>query len=90
MTSYSDTTVAADSTYEYAVRAMDGAGNQSDASNTATVTTPHGVTVRTFSPEADALVNAGAPTTNYATAKLRTDLGSTPEESYLRFNVTGP
>jgi hypothetical protein len=45
--------------------------------------------VLTFSADADAEVNAGAPTTNYATAKLRTDFDSTPEDSFLRFTVAG-
>jgi chitodextrinase len=74
--------------YSYTVRAEDAAGNLSDPSNTAnaTIAAP---TIRTILPEADAEVNAGAPTTNYATAKLRTDGGSTPEDTFLRFTVTG-
>ena len=55
-TAYSDTTVAANSTYTYDVRAMDGAGLVSDPSNTQTVTTPRVATVVTISPEADARV----------------------------------
>jgi len=39
-TTYSDTTVSANSTYSYTVKARDGAGNTSAASNTANVTTP--------------------------------------------------
>jgi hypothetical protein len=88
-TSWSDTTVTGNNTYTYVVHAVDGAGNLSDPSNEVTGTTPAGVTTVTFSPEADAEVNAGAPTTNYATAKLRADGGSTPEESFLRFSVSG-
>jgi acid phosphatase type 7 len=88
VTSYSDTTVAAGNTYSYEVRAVDGDGHLSGPSNTATATTP-AHTVRTIAPDADAQVNAGAPTTNYATAKLRTDFDSTPEDSFLRFTVTG-
>ena len=38
--SYTDTTVSANSTYTYTVKARDGAGNLSGASNSATVTTP--------------------------------------------------
>jgi chitodextrinase len=38
--SYSDATVAADTTYSYQVRALDAAGNRSIPSSTATVTTP--------------------------------------------------
>ena len=40
ITSYSDTTVAAGTTYNYIVRAYDAAGNVSIDSNTASVTTP--------------------------------------------------
>jgi fibronectin type 3 domain-containing protein len=88
-TTYSDTTVTAGNTYSYEVRAVDGAGNESGPSNTATATTPAPTVSVTLSPEADAQVNAGAPTTNYATSKLRADGGSTPEESLLRFTVNG-
>jgi hypothetical protein len=40
VTNYQDTTVVAATDYEYVVRALDGAGNVSDQSNEATVTTP--------------------------------------------------
>ncbi len=39
-TSFTDTTVAASTTYTYTVRAFDGAGNVSEPSNQVTVTTP--------------------------------------------------
>ena len=87
-TAYTDTTVAGSTTYSYTVRATDAAGNLSDPSNTATVTTP-ATTSFTIAPEADAEVEVGTPTTNYATGKLRTDGGSTAAESFLRFNVAG-
>ena len=86
--SYTDTTVAGSTTYSYTVRATDAAGNLSDPSNTATATTP-ATTTFTYAPEADAEVEASAPTTNYATAKLRTDAGSTAAETFLRFTVGG-
>jgi fibronectin type 3 domain-containing protein len=89
VTAYSDTNATGGSTYTYKVRALDAAGNRSDPSGSQTVTTPAAPSVQTFAAVADAEVNAGAPTTNYATAKLRTDNDSTPEETYLRFNVTG-
>jgi hypothetical protein len=71
------------------VRALDGAGHVSGPSNVATATTPAPTVSVTLSSEADAQVNAGAATTNYATSKLRVDGGSTPEESLLRFTVNG-
>ena len=47
-------------------------------------------TIVTFAAVADAQVAEASPTTNYATAALRTDGGSDPDvDSYLRFSVTG-
>jgi chitodextrinase len=40
ITSYSDTAVSPSTTYSYQIRARDAAGNRSEFSNTATVTTP--------------------------------------------------
>jgi fibronectin type 3 domain-containing protein len=90
-TSYSDTSVAANNTYHYEVRALDAAGNLSDPSNTATATTPAAATVLTIAPEADARVEQIAPTTNYGTSYLRTNLSTSGDnvETYLRFTVTG-
>ena len=89
-TGYSDTTVAANTTYTYDVRAMDGAGNLSDAGSSPPVTTPAAPTVVTLLPEADARVHESAVTTNYGTAYLRTNGGSELDvETFLRFTVTG-
>jgi fibronectin type 3 domain-containing protein len=88
VTSYTDTSVSAGNAYTYEVRALDGAGHLSGPSNSSSATTPLPAAL-TFSADADAEVNAGAPTTNYATAKLRTDFDSTPEDSFLRFTVAG-
>jgi hypothetical protein len=91
VTSYPDTTARADSTYDYQVRAVDAAGNESGPGETATVATPvTPVTVR-FTAAADARVQQANASTNYGTSTtLRTDGGSDPDvESYLRFNVTG-
>jgi chitodextrinase len=89
-TSHSDTTVAANSTYTYQVLAIDAAGNRSNASNSATVTTPSGGTIIRFPAQADARVEEANPTTNYGTANLRVDGNADPDvQSYLSFNVTG-
>ena len=92
-TSYADTTVAANTTYSYQVRAVDAAANISDPSNTATITTPTappGPQVLTLAPDADARVTESQPTTNYATTYLRTDGSTDPDvESFLRFTVNG-
>jgi chitodextrinase len=45
VTTFSDTTAAPSSTYDYVVKAKDAAGNVSAASNTATATTPAGADV---------------------------------------------
>ena len=60
-TSYSDTSTQASSTYDYQVRAVDGANNVSAASNIATATTPS-ASVLTFLPTADAMIQQAAPT----------------------------
>lgn len=58
-TSYSDTTVSAGQSYSYTVRAVDAAGNLSNTSNTATVTTPQGAD--TTPPSAPTNMTANAP-----------------------------
>jgi hypothetical protein len=91
-TSWSDTTVAANTTYSYTVRALDAAGNVSDPSDAASATTPVASATLTFSPEADARVQSSTPSTNYATSFLRTDAnssGASTVESYLRFAISG-
>ena len=88
-TSYTDTSVAANTGYSYTVRAEDAAGNLSDPSTAASATTPAS-TILTLSPEADSRVQESAATTNYATSTLRTDGGTNLDtETFLRFNVTG-
>ncbi len=90
VTTFSDTGVAGSTTYAYEVRAVDAAGNVSDASGSASATTPAASATFTFSPEADARVQASATTTNYATSNLRVDGGTNPAvESLLRFTVSG-
>jgi hypothetical protein len=89
---YADTSVAADTTYAYQVRALDAAGNISDPSNTATTKTPAAPSVLTFSPTADARVQQASPTTNYGTATtIGTDFstGTANIESFLQFTVSG-
>ena len=72
------------------MRAVDAAGNVSDASNSVTATTPAAASVLTLSPEADARVHAASPTTNYGTSYLRANGGTEPlVESFLRFTVSG-
>ena len=56
----------------------------------ATTTPPPDSGALSFTPEADAPVQASSPNTNYATSALRADGGSDPDvDSYLRFSVSG-
>jgi YD repeat-containing protein len=58
-TNYPDTTLSSGVTYQYRVRAYDGAGNHSGYSNTAAVTTPD-----TAAPSVPTGLAAAAPTSN--------------------------
>jgi hypothetical protein len=89
-TSYSDTTVAAGSTHGYTVRAVDGVGNTSGASNTATATTPYANKVLQFIPVADAWIDNGAPSANHGTAAgLEVDSSPAVRDTLMRFTVSG-
>ena len=92
VTSWSDTGVAAATEYDYTVKAVDAAGNSSDASNTETVTTPvaPSTSTLTFDVAADARVEQANPDSNFgSSSKLRTTLGGPHHQSYLRFAATG-
>ena len=91
VTNYSDTTVSAQTTYEYAVRALDAAANRSPSSNVARATTPAVPTATlTFSPTADAQVDQASQSANYGTSNTLQVLGGkTARESYLRFQLAG-
>ncbi len=88
-TAYSDTSVAAATTYTYTVDAFDGAGNHSSPSSPVTATTPSGtVHTVTLSPVADSYVDSANPTTTHGTStQLRVD-GSPLVDSYLRFDLS--
>lgn len=87
--SYSDTTAAGSTTYNYNVDAFDAAGNHSGLSNTATVTTPAAPVILTFSPDADAYVSSTNQTKNYGkVTSLRAD-SSPILRTYMRFTVSG-
>ncbi len=95
VTSFSDTTVSPQTTYEYTVKALDAAGNRSPASNSASATTPAApLTTLTFTPVADTRVEDGMPNSNFGTStKLQSGGGVPKRESYLRFQtagITGP
>jgi len=85
---FSDTTVAAQTTYAYTVDAFDAATNRSAQSTPpATVTTPAPDTKATITPSADSYVTSAVPTGNYgASTSLRVD-GSPDVRTLLRFDV---
>jgi hypothetical protein len=87
-TAYTDTTVRPGTSYTYAVRARDAAGNVSAYSTAVTVRTPDPLPAGTFTPVADARVQASSPAANYGGSYLRSDAGPSVE-SYLRFTVQG-
>jgi len=89
VTSYTDSTVASQTTYTYQVRARDAAGNLSALSNSATVTTPEPLTLHTYAAAADARVEEANPSTNYGAATILRTGASPAYQTYLRFNVTG-
>ena len=88
--SYSDTTVAADTTYDYEIEAFDAAGNGSGKSTPPTsVTTPAASGSVVSNSTDDAYVNSANATRNYGSSSaLRTD-GSPDLDSYLLFDVSG-
>ena len=88
-TSYQDTTVSADTSYTYFVRARDAAGNQSSNSNTVNVTTPPNSSGLTFTPTDDVTIRENNLTSNYGSnPNLEVD-GSSRKDTLLRFNVSG-
>ena len=91
VTSFSDTTVAPQTGYEYTVKALDAAVNRSPASNAASVTTPPApLTTLTFTPVADTRVEDGTPSANFGSSiKLQSGGGVPKRESYLRFQLAG-
>jgi chitodextrinase len=88
---YSDTTVAANTTYSYSVAARDAAGNLSPASAPPTVVTtaPLPPTTLTFTPTDDTYVQQDAPTTNFGTATQIIADNSPVKRLLLKFTVSG-
>ena len=91
VTSFSDLTVAATTTYSYEVQAADAAGNGSALSAPpVSVTTPTPSTSATFTPEADAYVDSATPDGNFGTTStVRVDASRILERTYLRVSVHG-
>jgi chitodextrinase len=88
-TAYADTAVVQNTSYTYTVVALDAAGNASDPSAPATVTTPSGPTVFTFTPVADSYVQGDTAATNYGSAVQVVADASPLRRALLKFTVTG-
>jgi chitodextrinase len=89
VTTYADTSALPNRTYQYTVRARDGAGNTSPLSDPATVTTPAAPQTLTFLPLADTRAEAATPSTNFGTATLIGTDASPNVETFLTFSVSG-
>ena len=90
-TSYSDTGLAASTTYSYTIQARDAAGNKSSLVGPASATTGAGgsTTTVTLVPAADAYTDASQSGVNFGkSTSLRVD-GSPIVQSYLTFDLTG-
>ncbi len=85
---YADVSARPGTTYRYQVVAIDAAGNVSQASNLATVTTPGGVTL-TFTPTDDAYVRPDFPSTNFGSATTLQVDNSPVKHFLLKFSVSG-
>ena len=88
-TTYADMTTQANTTYSYYIVAVDAAGNVSDASNTATATTPATSTVLTFTPTDDTYVEADLPTNTFGSSSQIIADNSPIKNLLLRFTVSG-
>jgi chitodextrinase len=89
VTTYSDTTAAPSTTYNYEVRARDAAGNPSGFSNESTATTPAAPAVLTFTPTDDASIRADQPGANFGTQGA-IGVDSSPVKHYLmKFDISG-
>ena len=88
--SYTDSSVAPETTYEYTVEAFDAATNASGQSSPpAAVTTPAASGSITLNPNHDGYVDSSRPDSNYGSSSaLRID-GSPEKDAYLMFDVSG-
>jgi chitodextrinase len=87
VTGYTDATAAPATSYEYAVRAIDAAGNASGASDTAAVTTPGIAGPVTLVAVADSFVDSSQPDRNFGgLGQIRTD-GLPEVHGLIRFEL---
>jgi len=86
--SYTDTTAAANTTYNYYVLAFDPTGNTSGSSNIVTITTPPPPVTLVFTPAADTYVQSDVPTTNFGSAVQIVADNSPVRNVLLKFGVS--
>ena len=89
LTAYTDATVSPSTTYTYAVRARDAAGNTSPFSSNVPVTTPPPSPTVTFVPTDDTYVQQSLPTQTAGTATTLQVDNSPVKHILLKFNVSG-
>ena len=86
-TTYTDPTAAPNTFYTYSVRATDAAGNFSQPSDPATVTTPAGGSTFTFTPTDDSYVDQVSASTNFGAATRIVTDHSPVDDALMKFTV---
>jgi chitodextrinase len=86
-TTFTDATAAPNTSYTYSVRATDAAGNLSQPSDPATVTTPAGASTFTFTPTDDAYVDQVSASTNFGSATRIASDHSPVDDALMKFTV---
>jgi calcineurin-like phosphoesterase family protein len=88
-TSYSDTGVQPNTSYQYHVVAYDFANNPSGSSNTVSATTPAPTAVLTFTTNADTYAGADSPGTSYGTSTELIADDAPVKHVFVKFSVSG-
>ena len=84
-TTYTDTGLNPNTSYSYTVKAVDAAGNQSPASNTATATTAAAGNAITLTPTNDATIDPA--TSSSTTSRIKVDDSSPVNDLLVKFVV---
>ena len=88
-TTFADTTVFPNTSYTYHVRARDLAGNVSQPSGIASVSTPSAGATLIFAPVADAYIRPDYPNNNFGSATTLLVDGSPVKHFLVKFAVSG-
>jgi len=84
-TTYTDTALSPNTTYSYTVKAIDGAGNQSPASNTATATTTAAGGSITLAPSDDATIDPA--TASNTVSRIKVDASAPVNDLLVKFVI---